>query len=444
MRKFTIFRVVLGPFYSEKNAVCSHRVCLRAYSYRLSGTSSPPESTGGYINYITPQPQLQLHYTNYITLQLQLHYATLHPAVLVRWPLQPLQPLQKTQLQPPFGPSADSLCHLWFTATNLSYRFPILETSATALRGTTGIVHIFLELVKGNHPRPRSSGKRRLPENFFWFLFTSLCCAVLRTCTFPLIGSDRASKGEASSQPEAHPCWHSLICFLKSQETNSTCIQQASFQKWGFARAKHQGPWRLLFLWCASCWWLGSADIGVFSRKFRENSANERAKVKVQSAEEVGPVSLAKKCLISNHLPLKGDSVMLAACLQGYKWSVIIRRNFAGGERIFIRALLPNMGPPTDKHGVRKSFTKVTCWVAKTGHTRIKEFWSPTTIFLLVMMSPFLSMLQSWGAFVAVCICVLHYRVSLSSMPPCFKNLRCSQPAEIPGLEPTVSSQLTI
>ena len=57
----------------------------------------------------------------------------------VRWPLQPLQPLQKAQLQPPFGPSVDSLCHPWFTTTNLSYRFPIVETSATALCGTTGI-----------------------------------------------------------------------------------------------------------------------------------------------------------------------------------------------------------------------------------------------------------------------------------------------------------------
>ena len=58
---------------------------------------------------------------------------------MVRWPLQTLQPLQKTQLQPPFGPSVDSLCHPWFTTTNLSYRFPIFETSATALCSTTGI-----------------------------------------------------------------------------------------------------------------------------------------------------------------------------------------------------------------------------------------------------------------------------------------------------------------
>ena len=68
-----------------------------------------------------------------------MHYTTLHPAVVVRWPLQPLQPLQKTQLQPPFGPSVDSLCHPWFTTTNLSYRFHFFETSATALCGTTGI-----------------------------------------------------------------------------------------------------------------------------------------------------------------------------------------------------------------------------------------------------------------------------------------------------------------
>ena len=34
-----------------------------------------------------------------------------------------------------------SLCHPWFTTTNLSYRFPIFETSATALCGTTGNKH---------------------------------------------------------------------------------------------------------------------------------------------------------------------------------------------------------------------------------------------------------------------------------------------------------------
>ena len=88
-------------------------------------------------NYNSTTLQLQLR----LQLQLQLRYTTLHPAVVVRWPLQPLQPLQKTQLQPPFGPSVDPLFHPWVTTTNLSYRFPIFETSATALCGTTGIYH---------------------------------------------------------------------------------------------------------------------------------------------------------------------------------------------------------------------------------------------------------------------------------------------------------------
>ena len=38
----------------------------------------------------------------------------------------------------------DSLCHPGFTTTNLSYRFPIFETSATAFCGTTGIYVLFV------------------------------------------------------------------------------------------------------------------------------------------------------------------------------------------------------------------------------------------------------------------------------------------------------------
>ena len=93
--------------------------------------------------------QLQLHYTTLITLhhnynsttlqlQLQLHYTTLHPAVVGEVTDQvttaTIAATPKTQLQPPFGPSVDSLCHPWFTTTNLSYRL----TSATALCSTTG------------------------------------------------------------------------------------------------------------------------------------------------------------------------------------------------------------------------------------------------------------------------------------------------------------------
>ena len=46
-----------------------------------------------------------------------------------------------------FDPSVFLLCHRWLTTTNLSYRFPIFETSATALCGTTGIyIHTHLNI----------------------------------------------------------------------------------------------------------------------------------------------------------------------------------------------------------------------------------------------------------------------------------------------------------
>ena len=77
------------------------------------------------------QLRLQLHYNNYTTRQLQFHYTTatttsaLHHTTSSR-PLQPLRhcnhsPPQKIQLQSPFGPSADSLCHPCITTTHLSY-----------------------------------------------------------------------------------------------------------------------------------------------------------------------------------------------------------------------------------------------------------------------------------------------------------------------------------
>ena len=91
---------------------------------------------GLYMEYHIPQIDTIQHHYNYN------YCATPHyiQELRVRWPLQRLQPLQKTQLQPPFGASVASLCHPWFTTTNLSYRFPISETSATALCGTTGIL----------------------------------------------------------------------------------------------------------------------------------------------------------------------------------------------------------------------------------------------------------------------------------------------------------------
>ena len=71
--------------------------------------------------------------------------------VLFQWFVAPegrkVGPL-KRRVRSHLARSVDSLCHLWFTTTNLSYRFPFFETSATALCGTTGI-HILL--VGGSH-----------------------------------------------------------------------------------------------------------------------------------------------------------------------------------------------------------------------------------------------------------------------------------------------------
>ena len=44
--------------------------------------------------------------------------------------------------QPPFNPSVGSLCHFCATATRFSYRFPIFETSAPSLCGTTGMFYL--------------------------------------------------------------------------------------------------------------------------------------------------------------------------------------------------------------------------------------------------------------------------------------------------------------
>ena len=48
--------------------------------------------------------------------------------------------LRGSEAQPLFGPSVSWLCHPCITTAHLSYRFPIFETSATALCRTTGNV----------------------------------------------------------------------------------------------------------------------------------------------------------------------------------------------------------------------------------------------------------------------------------------------------------------
>ena len=82
------------------------------------------------------------HHYNSTTLQLQLQLQciTLHPAVVSEVTTATIATAPKNTTPTTFsiGPSMDLLCHPWLTTTNLSYRFPIFETSAAALCGTTG------------------------------------------------------------------------------------------------------------------------------------------------------------------------------------------------------------------------------------------------------------------------------------------------------------------
>ena len=107
--------------------------------FRTQHYSTLHYTTLHYIHYTTPQLQLQLQlrHTNYITpTTTPLHYnyndtrTTAHyiQQWWVRWPLQALQPLQETQLEPPFGPSVDSLCRPCITTTHLSYSVLSLNT----------------------------------------------------------------------------------------------------------------------------------------------------------------------------------------------------------------------------------------------------------------------------------------------------------------------------
>ena len=110
-----------------------------------------------YTTLITPpQMHLQLHYANYTTPQLQLHYTTATTTAALH---------HTTSSSCGWGDRRGDHCnhcshskkhssnhlsvHQWIrsairdsqhTTTNLSYRFPIFETSATALCGTTGSI----------------------------------------------------------------------------------------------------------------------------------------------------------------------------------------------------------------------------------------------------------------------------------------------------------------
>ena len=88
------------------------------------------------------------------------------------WVSWPLQPLQTAQLQAPFGPSVDSLCHPCITTSHLSYRFPIFETSATALCSATD-VYVYIYIYMYIH--------------MYIYIYIHMCVSV-NTCNFFCLG----------------------------------------------------------------------------------------------------------------------------------------------------------------------------------------------------------------------------------------------------------------
>ena len=123
-------QLLLPQLQLQLQLECINYTTLITLQRATTNTTTSHYTTLYYTNYIalhynTTTTTLQLHYTTLpLQLQLQLRHTTLHPAVVVRWPLQPLQPLPKTQLQPPFGPSVDSPCHPCITARWLSLKLP--------------------------------------------------------------------------------------------------------------------------------------------------------------------------------------------------------------------------------------------------------------------------------------------------------------------------------
>ena len=91
---------------------------------------------------------------------------------------------------------------------------------------------------------------------------------------------------------------------------------------------------------------------------------------------------------ISNNLSWEGDSVMLAACLQGYE--EVIRDNFVWFGRWWMsfhkRSCCSTWVPRRINMEFAKDSRKNSFLFAKNGHSRIKEFW-PTMIYHISIIS---------------------------------------------------------
>ena len=83
--------------------------------------------------------------------------------------------------QRPVGPSVAWLCQPWLTTTNPSYRFPIFETSATTLCGTTGT-----EKMHTNQTNIDAQQNTTTKKCAFWSALTENQCQLLQLVTWKI------------------------------------------------------------------------------------------------------------------------------------------------------------------------------------------------------------------------------------------------------------------
>ena len=122
------------------------------------------------------------------------------------------------------------LCHLWLTTTNLSYRFPILETSATASCGTTGNWGY-----NQAHP-PTRTGKLHLIHMIFWWGM--------------ILHSNKSTLLQTKSSPQKMlfrvPYLWIVTCYVRFRGGSGATKTIWKLQR---GRSSHQEPCRLKYLY---------------------------------------------------------------------------------------------------------------------------------------------------------------------------------------------------
>ena len=168
-----------------------------------------------------PHMQLQLHYSNSTTPQLQLHNATTTAALRhttsssCGWGDRPgdhcnhFNHSKNRQLQPPFSPSVDSLCRPWFATTKLSYRFPILKLSPPpcavllVLKITT---HLFAIEVSIKYLRAMFKTRQNMPKQ-------DICEPLTLSYILSLVMPSRLLASSKVPNSRNHGSWCRIVRF---------------------------------------------------------------------------------------------------------------------------------------------------------------------------------------------------------------------------------------